>query len=123
TRIPPQPDVLGHTHDDRVCTSGAGHQADYVMLTSNSEVKCCNQAIAQACAVCSPKPGSMSEIAMFRQLGCEAVAGRSYCIGCPNASTPLPVPHGWMSALIRPALTIGSSCVNLAVCSVPTRKM
>jgi hypothetical protein len=39
-----QPDVLGHTHDDRVCTSGAGHQVDYVMLTSNSEVKCCNQA-------------------------------------------------------------------------------
>ena len=38
-----QPDVLGHTHDDRVCTGGAGHQADYVMLTSNSEVKCCNQ--------------------------------------------------------------------------------
>jgi len=47
----------------------------------------------------------------------------SYCIGCPDASTPLPVPHGWASVLSRPALTVGSSSVNLAVCSVPTRKM
>src|SRR5580704_3665318 len=32
-----------------------------------------------------------------------------YCIGCPDASTPLPVPHGWISGLSRPAFTIGSS--------------
>jgi hypothetical protein len=52
-----------------------------------------------------------------------SASARSYCIGCPGASTPLAVPHGWISALTRPALTVGSSCVNLAVRSVPTRKM
>src|SRR5271167_307396 len=56
--------------------------------------------------------------------GGSTVAGLgSYCIGCPEASTPLPVPHGWISVLSRPALTVGSSFVNLAVCSIPTRKM
>jgi hypothetical protein len=32
---------------------------------------------------------------------------RSYCIGCPDASTPVTVPHGWISVLTRPALTRG----------------
>jgi len=30
-------------------------------------VNCRTQALAQACAVCSPKPGSMSEMAIFHQ--------------------------------------------------------
>ena len=37
-------------------------------LTPERYANCCEQAIAQACAVCSPFCGAMSEIAMFRQL-------------------------------------------------------
>ena len=36
-------------------------------MTGYSEVNCRNQALAQACAVCSPTSGSMSEIEIFPQ--------------------------------------------------------
>src|SRR5580698_3754753 len=55
-----------------------------------------------------------------RRFGGETLA---YSSGCPDGSTPAPVAQGWISGLSRPALTMGSSCVNLAVCSAPTRNM
>jgi len=35
---------------------------------------CRNQAFSQACALCSPKAGSMSVVAIYRQLCCRTLA-------------------------------------------------
>ena len=47
-------------------TSQYGMKTNLCRIPHNDN--CCNQALAQACAVCSPEPRSMSEIAMLRQL-------------------------------------------------------
>src|ERR1039458_10295351 len=46
------------------------------------------------------------------------VVGSGYGSGCPDARTPLPVAHGWISVLSRPSFTLGSSCSSLAVKTV-----
>src|ERR1043166_6789819 len=59
-RTPPIAD-RGWKSRNSFSTSGRGRK---MFLTS----PLIDQAIAQACAVCSPKPGSMSEIAILRKL-------------------------------------------------------
>lgn len=55
-----------------------------------TEVNCCKQALAQACAVCSPRMRSMSVMAMLRQLGAAlGVAAFSVAKAFVTSSVPV----------------------------------